>query len=159
MSSNDSGSNEDFDKNEGGSLYVPVKAGNLKKGDHVLAKDQFPCKVIEMTTSKTGKHGHAKAHITCIDIFTTKKYEINEPTSHNLKQPNVEKSEYDLVDLTSEGAVTFVDEKGEYDESLKMDTSDDLFKQIKSDLDGGANILISVTRSMNIAQVTSYRKE
>ena len=81
-----SGSNgDDFAQNEGGSLYVPVKAGNLKKGDYVLAKDQFPCKVIEMTTSKTGKHGHAKAHITCIDIFTDKKYEINEPTSHNLK--------------------------------------------------------------------------
>jgi translation initiation factor 5A len=34
----------------------------------VLLKGQ-PCKVIEMTTSKTGKHGHAKANITGIDIF------------------------------------------------------------------------------------------
>ena len=32
-----------------------------------------PCKIIEITTSKTGKHGHAKANITGIDIFTGKK--------------------------------------------------------------------------------------
>ena len=34
----------------------------------------FPCKVIEYITSKTGKHGHAKAKITGLDIFTGKKY-------------------------------------------------------------------------------------
>ena len=64
-----------------------------------------------------------------------------------------------MVDLLSDGNVTFVDEKGEYDESLKMDTDSELFKNIKNDLDAGATVLISVTRSMNIAQVTSYRKE
>ena len=32
-----------------------------------------PCKIIDITTSKTGKHGHAKANITGIDIFTGKK--------------------------------------------------------------------------------------
>ena len=35
-----------------------------------------PCKIIDITTSKTGKHGHAKANITGIDIFTGKKVAI-----------------------------------------------------------------------------------
>lgn len=68
-----------------------MKAGSLKKNDYVVVKDEFPCKIVEVTTSKTGKHGHAKAHITCVDIFTNKKYEINEPTSHNLDRPRVDK--------------------------------------------------------------------
>lgn len=109
-------------------MWIPVRAGNLKKGSYVLAKESFPCKVLEVTTSKTGKHGHAKAHITCADIFTGKKYEINEPTSHNLKEPVVTKNEYDLIELSANGEVTYMDENNEYDESLTMDVESDLFK-------------------------------
>ncbi len=29
-----------------------------------------PCKIVEMSTSKTGKHGHAKVNMVAIDIFT-----------------------------------------------------------------------------------------
>ena len=32
-------SDEEFHANEGGSLTVPVRAGVLRKGDHVVAKD------------------------------------------------------------------------------------------------------------------------
>jgi translation initiation factor 5A len=93
-SESQSHSEEDFAQNEEGALCYPVKAGALKRGMHVLAKDEFPCKIIEVTTSKTGKHGHAKAHITCVDIFTDKKYELNESTSHSLMCPNVTKEEF-----------------------------------------------------------------
>ena len=31
-----------------------------------------PCKIVEMSTSKTGKHGHAKVHMVALDIFTGK---------------------------------------------------------------------------------------
>ena len=27
-----------------------------------------PCKIVEMSTSKTGKHGHAKVHLVAIDV-------------------------------------------------------------------------------------------
>ena len=64
----------DYEKEEGGALYFNKGAGAIKKGMYILIKDN-PCKVVEVTTSKTGKHGHAKAHITAIDIFTGKKYE------------------------------------------------------------------------------------
>ena len=67
-------------------LTVPIRAGEVKKGMMVMLKG-FPCKVIEVTTSKTGKHGHAKANITGTDIFTGKKYEDVCPTSHNMDVP------------------------------------------------------------------------
>ena len=37
-----------------------------------------------MSTSKTGKHGHAKCNFTAVDIFTGKKYEDMTPSSHNV---------------------------------------------------------------------------
>ena len=53
----------------GASLTVPIRAGEVKKGGFVMLKEK-PCKVISVTTSKTGKHGHAKATITGTCIFT-----------------------------------------------------------------------------------------
>lgn len=152
-------SDEEFHQEDQGKDIFPSKAGQLRKNDFVVAKEKHPCKIIEVTTSKTGKHGHAKAHITCVDIFTSKKYEINEPTSHNLMCPRVVKNEYDLIALDDEGNVTYLDADGNYDETLRIDTNSDIFTNIKSDLDAGETILISVTTAMGQSHVTSHRKE
>ena len=62
---------------------------------------------MSVTTSKTGKHGHAKAHIMCEDIFTHRKYEEHVPSTHNVTSPVVEKMEVDVVELTKEGQLTY----------------------------------------------------
>ena len=56
-----------------------------------------PCKIIDMSTSKTGKHGHAKVHLIAIDIFTGKKLEDLSPSTHNMDVPHVRRQEYQLV--------------------------------------------------------------
>lgn len=34
----------------------------------MLSSAGRPCKIVEMSTSKTGKHGHAKVHLVAIDV-------------------------------------------------------------------------------------------
>ncbi len=43
--------------------------------------------IVEYSTSKTGKHGHAKAKFSALDLFTGWRHEDAMPTSHNVEAP------------------------------------------------------------------------
>merc|ERR1712073_125194 len=74
-----------------------------------------------VSTSKTGKHGHAKAHIVALDIFTSKKYEDLCPTSHNVEVPFVKRTEYQLLNADdTSGEVSLLLESGETKEDLNL---------------------------------------
>lgn len=58
----------EFTKGDAGaSLSYPIQCSALRKNGYVLLKGH-PCKIVEMTTSKTGKHGHAKVNGSCVAI-------------------------------------------------------------------------------------------
>lgn len=67
--------NQDFETADAGASKIePRQCSALRKNDVIVSKGR-PAKIVDMSTSKTGKHGHAKVHIVAIDIFTDKKYE------------------------------------------------------------------------------------
>merc|ERR1712110_27845 len=97
----------------GASHTYPMQAGEIRKGSHLMIKGH-PCKCIEVSTSKTGKHGHAKAHIVALDIFTGKKYEDLCPTSHNVSSPFVKRTEYQVLNVEEKtGEVSLLQANGE----------------------------------------------
>merc|ERR1712050_216074 len=106
----------------GASLTYPMQAGEIRKGSYLMIKGH-PCKCAEVSTSKTGKHGHAKAHIVALDIFTGKKYEDLCPISHNLRVPIVKNTEYQLLNADKDsGEVSLLLEDGGTKDDLNLPT-------------------------------------
>ena len=149
-------SEDEFQQNTDGAYTYPTQAGNVKKGDVILIKDK-PCKVLEVTTSKTGKHGHAKANITAMDIFDDKKAEDSQPTSHNVMCVNVTKREYDLTNLNPDGSVTLMDDKGEYREDLVIDNTSDIFGDIKTPFEKNQDVVVTVLSAMGREKIIAFR--
>ena len=121
----------------------------------------FPCKVIEVTTSKTGKHGHAKANITGIDIFTGKKYMDISPTSHNMTKPVVTTAIYSIMDIADGGELTLMDEGGSTKEDLNLPKDADLAAKIAETFaaaqQDGTEVLVVVTSAMDKEQITDFK--
>lgn len=60
-----------------------LKTTQMRLLGYFLTLTPDTLQVVEVSTSKTGKHGHAKCHFVAIDIFTGKKLEDIVPSSHN----------------------------------------------------------------------------
>ena len=141
----------------GASDTIPIKAGSCKKGVHVMIKG-FPCKVIDVSTSKTGKHGHAKVNITGIDIFSGKKYQESSPTSHNLMQPVITKEDYQLIELDDDNFLTLLDDNGSVREDLALDNEDiELNTRLKEEFKNGKELSVTVQKCVQKEKVISFK--
>jgi len=103
----------------GASTTYPMQCSALRKNGFVVIKNR-PCKIVDMSTSKTGKHGHAKVHLVAIDIFTQKKLEELCPSTHNMDVPNVSRVEYQLLDITDDDFLSLMSENGDLKDDVKL---------------------------------------
>ena len=71
----------------------------LKENKYILLDDE-PCKIVEITTSKPGKHGEAKARIVAIGVFDNTKRSVVYPTKHKIKVPIIEKKTAQVLSIT-----------------------------------------------------------
>lgn len=153
-----------FESTEAGASHTyPMQAGSLRKGGHCLLKG-FPCKISEISISKTGKHGHAKAHIVGIDIFTTKKLEDLCPTSHNMEVPNVTRAEFQMLDCDEEsGAVSVLTDNGDTKDDLNLPTDpsgarEDLAGEILKLVAEEKGVLLTVMSAMGKEKIVACKE-
>ncbi|KAK3070854.1 translation initiation factor eIF5A [Teratosphaeriaceae sp. CCFEE 6253] len=117
---NDAQHELEFDTADAGaSLTYPLQCSALRKNGFVVIKNR-PCKIVDMSTSKTGKHGHAKVHLTAIDLFTGKKLEDLSPSTHNMEVPHVRRQEYQLLDIAEDGFMSLMLDNGETKDDVKV---------------------------------------
>merc|ERR1711881_225591 len=91
----------------GAAATKPMEAGQVRKGGFIMIKGK-PCKVLDVSTSKTGKHGHAKCHFVASNIFTGKKQEELCPATHNIDVPFVFREDYQVMDIGEEDDGVFL---------------------------------------------------
>lgn len=140
-----------FDTSAAGALVFPIQCSALRKNGYCMMKGH-PCKIVDMSTSKTGKHGHAKVSLVGIDIFDGKKYEDMSPSTHNMEVPNVKRTEYTLIDVTEEGYLSLMDENGDMRDDLHCNHDDELKSEIQKRFDNGDEMLITVLAAMGREQ-------
>lgn len=139
----------------GASLTYPMQCSALRKNGHVVIKGR-PCKIVDMSTSKTGKHGHAKVHMVGIDIFTQKKYEDICPSTHNMDVPNVGRTEFALLDI-DEGFLSLMNSDGGTKDDVKLPEGE-LGDKIKAEFDDGKDLLVTVITAMGEEAAISFKE-
>lgn len=156
-------SDNEFEQGDAGSnLTYPKAGGSVRKGSYIMLKG-FPCQVEDISISKTGKHGHAKARCTGKDIFTDKKYVDVFPTSHNVDCPFVKKQDYEMVDCEADennnanGTVSYMDEEGEVKE-IFIAENEELVGELVQLTEDDKNVMINVIIAMDKEMITGFRE-
>jgi translation initiation factor 5A len=80
--------------------WQEAEVRELKVGRYMLIDDS-PSKIMEITMSKPGKHGEAKARIVAIGIFDNQKRSVVFPVKHKVKVPMIEKKNAQVLSKTN----------------------------------------------------------
>ncbi len=67
-----------------------MELGALRVGSYIII-DGEPCRIMDYTKSKPGKHGSAKARIVAVGVFDEAKRTLVKPVSAQVEVPIIEK--------------------------------------------------------------------
>jgi translation initiation factor 5A len=79
-------------------MSKPVELGALKVGSYVMVEDE-PCRIVNYTKSKPGKHGSAKARVVAIGVFDGVKRSFVKPVNSQVEVPIIEKRSGQVIAL------------------------------------------------------------
>lgn len=104
-----------------------VPASSMQKGKYVVV-DGIACRVVNISTSRPGKHGHAKVRIEAIGLIDDKKREMVVPGHDNVETPIIEKKNAQVLYVHG-NKVNVMD--SESHEVFDLDVPDELKGQVK----------------------------
>jgi translation initiation factor 5A len=106
-------------------MSKPADVGSLREGRYITV-DGEPCRIVEISKSKPGKHGSAKARIVAIGIFDGAKRSFVKPVGASVEVPMIDKRAGQVFSVTPSGVQIMDLETYEYldapfpeDEDLK----------------------------------------
>lgn len=146
---------------------MPIEAHDVKKSKFVMLKGR-PCKIMDVKTSKTGKHGHMKCNITGIDVLTAKKYNDVVPGHANMVEFKLEKNELQLIDIAADGTTISCLTKENKEVTVVTNPEDEVFQKLKADFDAGKQLNVTVIKApvesgkdvyTDIEQVESFKED
>lgn len=96
-------------------------AKELREGKYVLI-DDIPCKVVEIESSKPGKHGAAKMRITGIGVFEGQKKTLLTPGDADVDVPIIERKNVMILSVSGNSAQVMDQQSNEvYDIAVPED--------------------------------------
>jgi len=78
-------------------------AKELKEGKYVLI-DDIPCRIVEIESSKPGKHGAAKMRITAIGVFEGQKKTLLTPGDADVEVPIIDRKTVQIMSVSGKSA-------------------------------------------------------
>ena len=79
-------------------MSKPADVGSLRVGGYVIV-DSEPCRVTNLTKSKPGKHGAAKARVVAIGVFDGAKKTFVKPVDAQIEVPMIDKKSGQVLAL------------------------------------------------------------
>ncbi len=67
-----------------------AELGELREGSFIVV-DGEPCRIVEISKAKTGKHGSAKAHVVAVSVFSGVKKTLVAPVDQKVEVPIIDK--------------------------------------------------------------------
>ena len=80
-----------------------ASAKDLKEGKYLLIED-IPCRIVQIETSKSGKHGGAKMRIVAIGIFDGQKKTLLTPGDADVEVPIIERKNIQIMSVNGKTA-------------------------------------------------------
>lgn len=136
--------------------YIAVN--ELRIGSY-LVMNGGACVILEMSVSKTGKHGAAKAHIVGRNIFTDKKVQGIHSTSEMVKVPIVTKKQYLLLNIYDDVEVSLLDEFSEEKNNLVRLDDSEVCRKVVNLFNEGKNIIVSVIFALGLSRIIEITEE
>ena len=103
-----------------------ISVGSLKKGETIII-DGVACKIIDTSTSRPGKNGHAKVNLMAVGLIDGKKRQLTMPGHDKVEAPIIEKKTAQVLSVS--GNTASVMDLESY-ETMDLDIPEELKDQV-----------------------------